>query len=171
MLLIPDGDFVTGEMREESYLYRMPFNEYVHIFWQSFETKEQRLNRENTDTYVRDYNSMFLKSINKEKLKKVESKAKSLALDSLNEENLDDFRTIIDRYKLISTKYEDGDNLLHLASKYDKKVIARYLLAKGINQFDLNKNKQTAYYIANLLQNFDIVRLLLNARITKHLYY
>jgi hypothetical protein len=171
MLQMPDGDFVCGEMTDKAKLYRMSFDQYVKIFWENFETKDQQIAKDQIDQYVANRNQMFLEPISNSKIKQVNDQTKQLALNYLVKGNLNDLRALIENYSLLNIKYENGNNLLHLSSYLNKEIFARYLLTKGINQFAINDRKMTAYNIANLLQNFDIVRLLLNINITKHLYY
>ena len=171
MLENPDGDFVTGEISEESKLYRMTFNDYYKIFCNNFQTQANKAQKNQIDRYADEYDSMFKKPINKNQLAKTKNYVKSIAIDNMINDYFEEFRVIIDKYQLIHTKYKDSNNLLHLSSSYDKELFARYLLAKGINQFELNDHNFTPYHIAKTLQKFDIIRLLLNARITKNLYY
>ena len=171
MLENPDGDFISGDISQESKLYRMNFNDYSKIFWNNFHTEEKKEKKNQIDRYADDYDSMFKNSINKDQLETTQNYVKSIALDNMIEDDFEEFRVIMDKYQLINTQYKDSNNLLHLSASLNKAIFARYLLAKGINQFELNDHNFTPYHIAKSLQKFDIIRLLLNARITKNLYY
>ncbi len=171
MLQIPDEDFVCGKMTNQAKLNEMSFDKYVKLFWENFETKNQKITKADINQYVADHDKMFLEPKSNSKIIYIRDKTKELALDYLANGKFDELKVMIDNYPILNNKYEGGNNLLHISSYLNKEIFARYLLAKGINQFSMNNKNMTAYDIANLLQNFDLVRLLLNSKITKHLYY
>ena len=165
MLEIPYDDVVEGRITDKAKLKMISSHEYIKEFQQQIKQRSVQKLADAIDDYLLTYNRSFLYPESLANIKSKQDDAIEEAISALVKDNIGNFSAIIDNSPILNTELEYGNNFLHLAVLYNKLDFARYLLSKGINAKKQNNYHLTPYMIADLLRNFDMLRLILNAGI------
>ncbi|MDF2965418.1 MAG: hypothetical protein K0Q51_806 [Rickettsiaceae bacterium] len=172
-----DEDVALGELNEEAQEDLLDFNEYVKKFWQSRKARSQNSNKKKEiEKFIENYDEKFygygiLPFIENNDSNVVqplyESDLRAEAINAAQVGDLDSLRVWIDNYPLLNIYDDEGNNLLAIAVINNHSRIVKYLIGKGIDHDNRNKNGETALDIALQNNNRYIIKLLQNIELSK----
>jgi hypothetical protein len=170
-----DEDVILGQLTENARIDAMDFNSYVELFWKNIYKEKGLSQKQKIDKFLNDYDNKFYgygilpfiepKDYNNpnNELPLYEDDLQQAAINAAASGDLESLRVWIDNYPLLNIYDDEGNNLLAIAVLNGHGNIVKYLLEKGIEYRNKNKNNETALDIALSEGNNYIIKLLRSA--------
>jgi hypothetical protein len=157
VLMLPNDDVVLGKMTVDAKIEQMDFNNYVGLYRKIVSSLDSLDKLQEINKFLATYDKKY------NKVDPLEGRAKDEAFYLVSKGDVFTLKNLIDHYPILQAKNDQGNTMLQFAVESENYRLVKYLLIRGININAINSSDETAYIIADHLQNEQIKNILIKA--------
>lgn len=154
-----NNDMILGSLTQDAALMLMDDSEYSKMIEQKLEHNREGHKLQGVNNIINYHRSKINMSKKQQNNLQSQRQALSQAYRSIEQNEINDLRTILDFYPNVDSPDNDGNWLLHAAAKSDRYTLSKLLIFKGSKVNVSNNDGFTPLSIAIMNKNKGLIHL------------